>query len=189
MNDGRRKLIRTTVSIYDRQQLLEYKTLILTSHITDGKPIRVVVSRLIKRVKNKTGKTLEKLGSTGTFVSTNLDLSSEEIIASYSKRFSIEEIFKDMKEVCGLGKQQVRSLESNLACIQIITMVYALVELWAWDKDESYLKTNRPVWDDIERRPSQKDSPAIRTAMDEFYPGTCQNHKPENIKQTKICPV
>ena len=161
MNDGRRKLIRTTVSMYGGQQLLEYKTLILTSHITDGKPIRVVVSRLIKRTKSKNGKPLEKVGSTGTFVSTNLDLSPEEIIASYSKRFSIEEMFKDMKEVCGLGKQQVRSLESNLACIQITTMVYALVELWAWNKDESYLKTNRPVWDDIERRPSHKDKRTI----------------------------
>lgn len=161
-NDGRRKFVRTTVSMYGRQQLLEYKTLILTSHITNGKPIRVVVSRLIKRVKSKKGKTLDKVGPSGTFVSTNLDLSPEEIIASYSKRFSIEEMFKDMKEVCGLGKQQVRSLESNLACIQIIMMDYALVEILAWNKDESYLKSNRPVWDDIERRPSHKDK---RTAL------------------------
>ena len=68
------------------------------------------------------GTIVEKIGPLGTFVPTNVNLTPEEIIESYSKRFSNEEMFKDLKEVCGLGKQQGRNLESNLACFQALTM-------------------------------------------------------------------
>lgn len=59
---------------------------------------------------------VEKIGLLGTFVSTNLNLTPEEMIEGYSKRISIEEMFKDLKEICGLVKQQLRNFESNLAC-------------------------------------------------------------------------
>lgn len=154
---GRRKMMRSTVHVYGHDEQVEYKTAILTSHITDGKPIRVVVSRIVKTEEGTDGTIIEKTGPLGTFISANVNLTPEEIIKSYSKRFSIEEMFKDLKEVCGLGKQQVRNLESNLAYFQILTMNYALVELWAWDKDETYLKRHRTPWDDFTRRPSHKN--------------------------------
>ncbi len=98
-----------------------------------------------------------KIGPLGTFVSTNVNLTPEEIIESYSRRFSIEEMFKDLKEVCGLGKQQVRNLESNLACFQILAMNHAMVELWAWDKDATFLTRYRSPWNDFDHRPSHKN--------------------------------
>lgn len=157
MRDGRRKLIRATVNVYGREELMEYKTAFLTSHVSNGRPIRIVVSRIIKMERHPNGTEVEKKGSIGTFVSTDLNLPPEEIIEGYSKRFSIEEMFKDLKEVCGLGRQQVRTLESNITSIQILMMNYALVELWAWDKDEQYLKKHRAPWDDFTRRPSHKN--------------------------------
>ena len=157
MQDRRRRLSRTTVFVYGREELIEYKSAILTSHVSDGKPIHVVVSRIVKQETRSDGTVKEKIGPQGTFVSTNVHLTPEEIIESYSKRFSIEEMFKDLKEVCGLGKQQVRNLESNLACFQILAMNYAIVELWAWDKDATFLTRHRPPWDDIARRPSHKN--------------------------------
>ena len=36
-------------------------------------------------------------------------------------------------------------------------MNYAIVELWAWDKDATFLTRHRPPWDDIARRPSHKN--------------------------------
>ena len=39
----------------------------------------------------------------GVFMSTDLSLAPEEIIQLYSRRFSIEEMFKELKETCGLG--------------------------------------------------------------------------------------
>ncbi len=113
--------------------------------------------RIVKTEKRADGTLVEKIGSQGTFVSTDVHLTPEEVIESYSKRFSIEEMFRDLKEVCGLGKQQVRSLASNLACFQMLTMNCALVELWDWEKDETFLKRRRDPWDDFSRRPSHKN--------------------------------
>ncbi len=62
-------------------------------------------------------------------------------------------MFKDLKDVCVLGKQQVRNLESNQARFQILTMNRVLIELWAWDQDETFLKRLRSPWDDFERHP------------------------------------
>jgi NifB/MoaA-like Fe-S oxidoreductase len=52
-------------------------------------------------------------GSWLPLVSTDVHLSTKEILESYGKRFGIEEMFKDLKEVWGWGKQEVRKLESN----------------------------------------------------------------------------
>lgn len=38
------------------------------------------------------------------FVSTNLNATSQEILLEYCRRFGIEEMFNDLKEVCGLGR-------------------------------------------------------------------------------------
>ena len=144
MLDKRRKLTRTVVNVYGREEIMEYKMAVLTRHVSEGRPIRVVVSRIIKTVKKNDGTEVEKMSPTGIFLSTNVEMTPEEIIESYSTRFSIEEMFKDLKEICELGKQQVRNFESNLACFQILTMNYAMVELLAWNQDEVYLKNTYP---------------------------------------------
>ena len=66
-------------------------------------------------------------------------------------------MFKDLKEVCGLGKQQVHKLNSVKATIDLTLMSYTLVELWSWDKSASELTKNRGAWDDPSRRPSHKN--------------------------------
>ena len=58
----------------------------------------------------------------------------------YSERYSIELrfmshadgiLFKDLKEVCGLGQQQVCNFECNKAVIDLTFTGFALVERWA----------------------------------------------------------
>ncbi len=97
--------------------------------------------------------------------------------------------FKDLKEVCGLGKQQVRNLESNLACFQILAMNYAIVELWAWDKDATFLTRHRPPWDEIARPPHRKkqtNGAANRRTPGVFFGEICQNPNPKNIKLNNL---
>ncbi|MDR2438855.1 MAG: hypothetical protein LBE12_05740, partial [Planctomycetaceae bacterium] len=48
---------------------------------------------------------LEEDGTWVPLMSTNLDLSVQEIIESYGVRFGIEEVFKDLKDNYGWGKQ------------------------------------------------------------------------------------
>ena len=79
---------------------------------------------------------------------------------TYSNRFTIEETFKELKElkeVEGIGKPQVRNLECTEATFQLQLSAYTLVELWSWNQDESSLKEYRGLADDPKRRPSHAD--------------------------------
>ena len=90
-------------------------------------------------------------------MSTDLSLAPEEIIQLYSRRFSIEEMFKELKETCGLGLQQTRKFESSLACVTFVALGYIYVELSTWNVSHEELVKGRPVWDKKERRPSHKN--------------------------------
>ena len=48
-------------------------------------------------------------------ISTNVEHSAKEILESYGVRFGIEETFKDLKDIWGWGKQELRLFESNEA--------------------------------------------------------------------------
>ena len=99
--------------------------------MTDGRLINVVVSRLIR----KNQKNEEVYSDWGLFVSTDLSLTSEEIIQLYSRRFNIEEMFKELKETCGLGRQQTRKFESSL----IVMLSYIYGELLTWNASHEEL--------------------------------------------------
>jgi hypothetical protein len=76
--------------------------MIAVSHVTDDKPLRVVIVK-------------EANGTWVQLMSINSELSVKDILEDDAVRFGIEEIFKDFKEVWGWGKQKVRLLESNEA--------------------------------------------------------------------------
>jgi hypothetical protein len=91
-------------------------------------------------------------------MSTNTELSVQEILESYAVRFGIEEVFKDLKEVGGWGKQEVRLLESNEAATTLNMLLYNAVELATWNVEQN--KFNNRIfapWDDQTRRPSHAD--------------------------------
>ena len=121
--------------------------------MTDGRLVKVVVSRLIR----KTSKNGEVYSGWGLFVSTDLSLTPEQIIQRYSRRFSIEEMFKELKETCGLGRQQTRKFESSLACVTFVALSYVYAELSTWNVSHEELVKGRPAWDKKERRPSHKN--------------------------------
>ena len=100
VTDSSIPLQRENLSLYGREEktTVEYKSQVLTSKITKGSSILVVVSRLI----DKNG----KAGEWGVFVSSDTETRPEEVVNTYAIRFSIEELFKDLKQDCGLGLQQ-----------------------------------------------------------------------------------
>ncbi len=121
------------------------KRFVAASKLTRGRPLQVVI------IKEDTAWV--------PLVSTDVNQPVRDILESYAVRFGIEETFKDLKEVWGWGKQEVRRLESNEAATAINMLAYNLVQLATWDTpaDELLLSRRACPWDDPHRRPSHAD--------------------------------
>ena len=92
------------------------------------------------------------------FFCTNPDASVESILECFADRSAIEQVFHDVKEVWGVGQQQVRNLFTNVACYHLNLWMHSLVELWAWNKRDTQLRDRSlSPWDCAERRPSHAD--------------------------------
>jgi hypothetical protein len=80
------------------------------------------------------------------------------ILEAMAARGTIEQLFKDDKEVWGAGQQQVRNVYASLGAFTVNLVLYSLVEMWAWARDEEALvDRSRCPWDQEERRPSHAD--------------------------------
>jgi DDE superfamily endonuclease len=90
--------------------------------------------------------------------STDPTLTAEQILAAAADRFSIEQDFHDLKEVEGLGQQQLRDIWANVGAFHVSAWVHTLTELWAWDQPRQLIcDRSASPWDDAERRPSHAD--------------------------------
>lgn len=142
--------------VYGNERQVEYKEFRVRSNISEGEEVLVIMSRWVPdNPLSKQSK--ESKPQWILLVSTNLSRTAQEIIEAYSNRFSIEETFKELKEVEGIGKPQVRNLESTEATFLFQLFAYVLVELWSWNQDETSLKEFRGLADDQKRRPSHAD--------------------------------
>lgn len=89
---------------------------------------------------------------------TDPDASVREIVESFADRAAIEQVFHDVKEVWGAGKQQVRNIWANLGVYHLNLWMHTLVELWSWKRSKSQLCNRKASpWDDPDRRPSHAD--------------------------------
>jgi hypothetical protein len=86
---------------------------------------------------------------------TDPNASPKDILEAVAARTSIEQTFKDVKEVEGAGEQQLRYWRANVGAFNGCLWGYTLVEWWAWDQPESVLgDRSASPWDEEERRPS-----------------------------------
>lgn len=124
--------------------LRRFKTFLATTTILDS-PIRVVILDFGN-------------GQWAAYFSTDIDMPVEQILDTVAGRWAIEEYFHDTKEVWGAGKQQVRSVWSNIACWNINGWLFTLIELESWETDLEMMvdRSERP-WDNPYRRPSHAD--------------------------------
>ena len=75
----------------------------------------------VKIVFLRTGKNLL------VFISTDLSLSAKDILATYKKRWNIEQGYKDLRNLFGLGKEENRIYESLIAKITLSMFAYNIV--------------------------------------------------------------
>jgi hypothetical protein len=92
------------------------------------------------------------------FFCTDPTATAVQILEAVADRAAIEQDFHDLKEVEGLGQQQVRNIWANVGAFHLNQWAHALVELWAWHQPKAVLcdRTTSP-WDDADRRPSHAD--------------------------------
>jgi len=61
------------------------------------------------------------------FISTDLQLTAKEILATYKKRWNIEQGYKDLRNLFGLGKEENRIYEALIAKITLSMFAYNIV--------------------------------------------------------------
>jgi len=129
--------------LYGKKVTKTYKTFLATWKPAGGQ-IRVVL------VKEEDGWV--------AFFCTDPNATPAEILELVSDRNSLEQTFKDVKEVWGAGQQQLRNLDANVGAWHMNLWAYTMVELWAWDQaEEALVDRSRSPWDNEPRRPSHAD--------------------------------
>jgi hypothetical protein len=97
-------------------------------------------------------------GSWRAYPCTDPEASVEEVVQATLDRWSIEQDFHDLKEVEGLGQQQLRDIWANVGAFHVSAWVHTLIELWAWGLPrEAVCDRSASPWDDPNRRPSHAD--------------------------------
>jgi hypothetical protein len=89
---------------------------------------------------------------------TEVNASAAQILEAVAARTTIAQDFHDLKEVEGLGQQQVRTIWANVGAFHLNLWAHTLVELWAWARRKKELCDRKASpWDDTSRRPSHGD--------------------------------
>lgn len=132
-----------TFVLYGKAVAKTYKTFLATYPVVGG-VLRVVLVR--------------ETDGWVAFFCTDANASVAQILEAVADRAVIEQIFHDLKEVHGLGQQQLRHYFANIAAFHITAWLHTLVELWAWKQPKKRLcdRRDRP-WDNADRRPSHAD--------------------------------
>jgi hypothetical protein len=145
------------MALYGKKVTKTYKTFLATWRPAGG-VIRVVLVR-------------EEHGWVA-FFATKPDATPAEILGLVADRGSIEQTFKDVKEVWGAGQQQLRNLHGNIGAWHLNLWMYTLVELWGWEKPAAQLvDRSASPWDAELRRPSHADrrKALLRSCLHEEY--------------------
>ena len=141
---GQRRGWRTEAfDLYGRTGTESYKTFLATWRPAGG----VIRVALVRR-----GRTW------AAFFCTDPAATVADVLTAVADRASIEQAFHDLKEVWGVGQQQLRNVWANIGAFHLSLWLHTLAELWAWDRPQGKLieRTASP-WDDPTRRPSHAD--------------------------------
>ena len=92
------------------------------------------------------------------YFATDPEATAADILGAVAARGAIEQAFHDLKEVWGLGQQQLRNLGANIGAYHLNLWMHTLVEVWAWRRSQRQLVDRKESpWDEAERRPSHAD--------------------------------
>ena len=134
---------RGVFKLYDGTAVKRYKTFLATWRPAGG-VIRVVL--------------VDEPHGWRAYFCTDPDATVADVLATIADRFSLEIAFREVKEVVGAGKQQVRFIHASVGSFHVCLWTYTMTEAWAWRRSEAELVDRRDSpWDDQARRPSHAD--------------------------------
>lgn len=89
---------------------------------------------------------------------TDPTVAATTILEQAADRGALEQDHHDLKEVEGIGQQQLRTVWSNIGAFHLAMWAHSLTELWAWfQPKEALCDRSASPWDNPERRPSHND--------------------------------
>lgn len=111
----------TTLNLYGKHQPLRYRSKILKARFLHGQWVRAVWCEWLGN--NNQYKPMRLL------LSTDLNLTAEQIIQLYTKRWSIEPMFHQLKQAWGIRQAWQQSRQTLHRWVHLTSISYALVQL------------------------------------------------------------
>ena len=158
------KRTEVTLALYGKDQVVRYRSKVVKARFLDGKQVRAVWCEF------KSDKGEYKKAS--LLLSTDTNLSAEQVIESYARRWSIESMFNQLKESWGLKEAWQQTRQTLHRWIQLTMTGYGLIQLLA------YLNT-QAVQDLCQHSPWRVDSP---TTAGQIRKGLLMNLRHVNVR-------
>lgn len=107
--------------IYGKVQTVYYRSAIVLARFLKGRPVRMVWSQLEKEDGTRT--------QTSLILSTDISLSGARVILGYGQRWSIEDLFNQLKNRWGWKETWQQSRQVLHRWVQILSVSYAIPQL------------------------------------------------------------
>jgi len=115
------KKTEVTLKLYGKEQVVRYRSKILKARFLNGRLVRVVWCEF----KSESG----NWKSTCLLLSTDTELTPEEVIESYGLRWSIESMFNQLKLAWGMKEAWQQTRQTLHRWVHITMIGYGLVQL------------------------------------------------------------
>jgi hypothetical protein len=109
------------LTVYSKEQPVRYRSKIVKARFLDGQRVRAVWCEL----QDNKG----QWRKTALLLSTDTSLSAEQVIESYSLRWSIEPMFKQLKQAWGLKEAWQHTRQTLHRWVQLTMTGYGLIQL------------------------------------------------------------
>ena len=107
--------------IYGKTQMVYYRSAIVLARFLKGSAVRIVWSQLVKDDGSRTTPSL--------ILSTDISLSAARIILHYGRRWSVEDLFNQLKNRWGWKETWQQTRQVLHRWVQILSISYAIPQL------------------------------------------------------------
>ena len=114
--------------IYGKSQMVYYRTAVVLARFLDGRAVRVVWSQLVNDDGSRTRPSL--------ILSTDCSVSAARIIINYGRRWSVEDLFNQLKNRWGWKETWQQTRQVLHRWVQILSASYAIPQLMVLIDDD-----------------------------------------------------
>lgn len=107
--------------IYGKTQMVYYRSAIVLARFLNGRAVRIVWSQLVNEDGSRTKPSL--------ILSTDISMSAARVILNYGRRWSVEDLFNQLKNRWGWKETWQQSRQVLHRWVQILSVSYAIPQL------------------------------------------------------------